>query len=175
MPQEFYFPEGHPGAGVFKGMAIILEECGYQNTHSLGVECPKFQCLPDATSCWCCCILFNELYSVNVKSILEEHCAWRGYQVIFLPKFHCKLNFLEMVWGRAKRAYHLFLSSSKEEDLEANMIKALDSVTIDKMRKWVLYYKTFIQHLSFNNSVLSILSTGLHVDLEDSWMHITEV
>ncbi|KAG1744085.1 uncharacterized protein EDB91DRAFT_1246966 [Suillus paluster] len=30
-PQSFYFPEGHPCAGIFKGMAKILEEHGYGN------------------------------------------------------------------------------------------------------------------------------------------------
>lgn len=29
-PQPLYFPEGHPTARLFKGMAIILEERGYE-------------------------------------------------------------------------------------------------------------------------------------------------
>ena len=28
-PQDFYFPEGHEQAGVFKGMAIIIKKCRY--------------------------------------------------------------------------------------------------------------------------------------------------
>jgi transposase len=58
---------------------------------------------------------------VNQKSILEEHCEARGYHVIFFPKFHCKLNFIEQCWGYAKRIYRMFPTSSKEEDLERNM------------------------------------------------------
>ena len=27
--QSFYFPEGHPQAGIFKGIQVILEECGH--------------------------------------------------------------------------------------------------------------------------------------------------
>ncbi|PPQ84264.1 hypothetical protein CVT25_013163 [Psilocybe cyanescens] len=34
--QPFYFPEGHSRAGIFKGMAIILEERGFSNI--LGFE-----------------------------------------------------------------------------------------------------------------------------------------
>ena len=30
-PQDFYFPDQYPQAGMFKGIAIILEKCGYKN------------------------------------------------------------------------------------------------------------------------------------------------
>ncbi|KAJ7850652.1 hypothetical protein B0H14DRAFT_2763117 [Mycena olivaceomarginata] len=36
--------------------------------------------------------------------MLEEHCAERGYKVIFFPKFHPELNFIEQWWGYAKRS-----------------------------------------------------------------------
>jgi len=42
---------------------------------------------------------------------------------------------LEKVWGQAKFHYRLYPPSKKEEDLKANVIKALDSVTIDEMRR----------------------------------------
>ncbi|KAJ3896959.1 hypothetical protein F5879DRAFT_996902 [Lentinula edodes] len=41
--QEFYFPEGHPRDGIFKGMAQILRERGYTDAHALRAECPKFK------------------------------------------------------------------------------------------------------------------------------------
>jgi len=104
-PQDFYFPQGHPRAGVFKGMAVILEERGYNFAHQLRAECPKFKCPPDVPNCCCRRILYNEPDFVNVKSLLEEHCEKRGYLVLFLPKYHCELNFLEMVWGKSKREY----------------------------------------------------------------------
>ena len=37
--QCFYFEEGHPQAGVFKGMAVILQEWGYTNAMSLWAQC----------------------------------------------------------------------------------------------------------------------------------------
>jgi hypothetical protein len=55
-PQDFYFSEGHPEAGHFKGMAIILEECGYLGCTGLKgkwAECPKFKCTPGAIECCC--------------------------------------------------------------------------------------------------------------------------
>jgi hypothetical protein len=41
-PQSLYFPQGHPCAGIFKGMAILLQERGYHNTESIHTECPGF-------------------------------------------------------------------------------------------------------------------------------------
>ena len=139
-PQRLYFEAPHPLAGTFKGMAIILEERGYVNTHKLRAECKNFKCAaPElgTSSQACCCrrLLFNEPDFVNVKSILELHCEKRGFKVLFLPKFHCELNPLEMVWGRAKYHYRLNPPSSKEEDLQHNMLKALDDVTLEEMRR----------------------------------------
>jgi hypothetical protein len=34
-PQSLYFPKSQPHPGVFKGMAVILEECGFVDAHRL--------------------------------------------------------------------------------------------------------------------------------------------
>ena len=60
----------------------------------------------------------------------------RGFQVIFLPKFHCKLNFIEQCWGYSKRVYRQCLVSSKEEDLEKNVLNPLESVPLESMRRF---------------------------------------
>ena len=134
-PQNLYFEEPHPRAGIFKGMTVILEERGYANVSTLRSECKNFKCPPDATQCCCRRLLFNEPDFVNIPSLLEEHCAKRGFKVLFLPKFHCELNPLEMVWGRSKYHYRLNPPSTKEEELEKNMVNALEAVTIDEMRR----------------------------------------
>jgi hypothetical protein len=104
-PQPLYFPPGHKLAGVFKGMHVILEERGYQNVEKLRAKCPKFQCEKGAVACCCHQILYNEPDFVKAESLLKAHCKAQGFHVIFLPKFHCELNFIEQCWGNAKWTY----------------------------------------------------------------------
>jgi hypothetical protein len=64
------------------------------------------------------------------KSMLKEHCTKQGYEVISFPKFHLEPNYIEECWGYAKHIYRMFPESSSEEDLERNMLEALDSVPL---------------------------------------------
>jgi hypothetical protein len=136
-PQSFYFPPGHEQAGTFKGMATILEERGFGDMKKVRAECPKFRCPKAAERCCCRRILYNQPDFVEVESLLETTCKARGYQVLFLPKFHCELNFIEQCWCSAKRKYRQFPLSSSETDLERNVINALDSVSLQTMRRSV--------------------------------------
>jgi hypothetical protein len=93
--QCFYFPEGHEHAGAFKGMAQILTERGFSGAHKLRAECPSFKCNPDIDPCCCRRLLYKQPDFVDIKSNLKIACEMCGYQVMFLPKFHCELSFLE--------------------------------------------------------------------------------
>jgi hypothetical protein len=150
MVQSLYFLEGHPQEGVFKGMAIILEECGFVGCVAMKVKgkkgghsgrhtaCADFKlgCVTANTpNCCCCRILYNQPDFVHVKSQLEQVCNAHGYQVLFLPKFHCKLNFIEQCWGYSKRVYQQYPASSKEADLEKNVLSALESIPLESMRR----------------------------------------
>ena len=74
-PQCLYFEAPHPCMGIFKGMAVILEEHGYMNAHSLRAECKDFKCKPQSgeMACCCHCLLFNEPDFANVRSVLKLH------------------------------------------------------------------------------------------------------
>ncbi|KAG2341755.1 hypothetical protein BDR05DRAFT_976858 [Suillus weaverae] len=112
--QSLYYPEGHKCAGVFKGMV----------TSKIWAECPGFQ------------MLYNEPDFVGVKSLLEIACKACGFRAIFFPKFHCELNFIEQCWGYSKHVYREFPVSSKEADLEQNVLQALDSVPLVAIRRF---------------------------------------
>ncbi|KAF9503146.1 hypothetical protein BS47DRAFT_1374494 [Hydnum rufescens UP504] len=134
-PQPLYFPNNHPRhPGLFKGMEVILEEHGFHNVKSLKPECKGFKCKPTATDCCCHHILFNQPDFTNVKSLLEDLCESQGYTVIFLPKFHPELNFIEMCWGYGKQVYCQYPISSDPSVLEKNALMALESVPLLSMR-----------------------------------------
>ncbi|KAF7369510.1 hypothetical protein MVEN_00280800 [Mycena venus] len=134
--QPLYFPAGHQRAGKFKGMATILTERGLRKEAKLNAQCKGFKCAPGATSCCCRRVLYNQPDFKTEKSLLEKACEARGFRAMFLPKFHCELNFLEQCWGASKRVYRMNPVSSKEEDLERNVIAALDSISLNVMRKY---------------------------------------
>jgi len=117
-------------------MSVILKERGLVEESKLRAECKKFNC-PKGQAAPCCQrrVLYNQPDFMEVKSCLEEVCEARGYEVIFLPKFHCELNFIEQCWGFAKRIYRHYPPSPKEIDLEANVLSALETVPLESMRK----------------------------------------
>jgi hypothetical protein len=83
-------------------MAVILEEHSFAGAQKLCTEYKNFKCALSALNCYCCQLLFNEPDFQDVNTILGAACKARGFQVIFLPKFHCKLNFIEQCWGYTK-------------------------------------------------------------------------
>jgi hypothetical protein len=134
--QPFYFPEGHPRAGVFKGMAVILEERGFGDMSKKRAQCKNFACAPGEVDCCCRRMLYMQPDFANIDSILQTVAAERGFRVLFLPKFHCELNFIEQCWGCAKNVYRTYPESSREDRLEQNAISALDSISLAMMRKF---------------------------------------
>ncbi|KJA13708.1 hypothetical protein HYPSUDRAFT_151281 [Hypholoma sublateritium FD-334 SS-4] len=146
-PQPLYFPAGHSREGVFKGMAVILEERGFGDMSKLRAECKKFKCAPvgPGQEQRCCCrrILYNQPDFVNIPLVLETACKAAGVTAFFLPKFHCELNFIEQCWGYAKRIYRLCPESSREDQLEKNALNSLD-IPLDTMRKFANRSRRFM-------------------------------
>jgi len=146
--QPLYFPEGHERAGVFKGMAVILKERGFGDMSQVRAECKDFKCAPGATACCCRRILYNQPDFANVESLLEITCKAKGIKVIFLPKFHCELNFIEQCWGYAKRVYRLNPESSREDILEKNALNSLEAIPLTSMRKFANRSRRFMDAYS---------------------------
>ena len=53
---------------------------------------------------WCCMhhVLSLQDNFVNEKPLLQHYLEGHGHVCLFLPKFHCELNPIEMLWGYAK-------------------------------------------------------------------------
>jgi hypothetical protein len=119
-------------------MKAILEERGLWFAN-LPTECTRFKCAQAGVSTNCCChwVLYNQPDFSSVKSLLEDTCSGYGVEVLFLPKFHCELNPIEMCWGCVKRLYRLKPESSKEEDLERNTLESLEGVPLLFMQRYV--------------------------------------
>ncbi len=141
-PQSLYFPDNHPEfSSRFKGMTNILVERGFNRAEikNLRAECPKFQCPPCEDSKSRCCtrrLLYNQPDFLKVESLAETYCKSVGIELIFLPRFHCELNPIERCWSHAKREYRSYPPSKLDADLESNVIKALDSVPIESIRRY---------------------------------------
>ena len=134
-PQSFYFPEGHPQAGVFKGMAVILTERGFIREAGLKAQCKDFKCPEDRVDCCCRRFLFNQPDFTAVESTLETLCKERGFPALFLPKFHPELNPIEQCWCCAKSIYREFPLSSKEDVMHSHVVETLDAVSLQHIRR----------------------------------------
>ena len=146
-PQPLYFLMDHLDKnlrGMFKGMAVILQERGFGDMSKVPAQCKGFKCKPGETMC-CRRILYNQPDFAEGESLLETHCRKRGiHDVVFLPKFHCELNFIEQCWGRAKSIYRTYPPSSSKEDLEANTLRSLESIPLPMMRKFATRSRRFL-------------------------------
>ena len=139
-------------------MKQILEERGMHEHANLRAECPGFKCADPSDISTCCCrrVVFNLPDFAAAKSILEAECEDDGVEVLFLPKFHCELNPIEMVRGYAKRIYRLKPESSREDQLEKNTMDSLDAVPLLFMRRYtdsdfIYNYADQIQTLRYVN------------------------
>jgi hypothetical protein len=93
---------------------------------------------------------------------LEITCKARGFEAMFLPKFHCKMNFIEQCWGYSKRVYCQYPPSSKEADLEMNMLATLESVPLVTIWR----YGTFLNLI--NDMILLISYTFMTTGMLDA-------
>ncbi|KDN35612.1 hypothetical protein RSAG8_11441, partial [Rhizoctonia solani AG-8 WAC10335] len=111
--QQLYHPSNHPikeCKGTLKGLALILKEQGISNALKLKLICPspdsnKQGCLPSLTKYCACSTMMNQLDILTQKSIIQALAEAQGCLVIYLPKYHCKLNPIEQCWGAAKHVY----------------------------------------------------------------------
>lgn len=102
IPESNPFPEYHgrvqkmtTKSGEQKGLQQTLEECGFNVGH-LHAKCAPV-CPFENDDCCMACILSKQDDFANQISVLKIVIQEAGHECIFLPKFHCELNPIEMV------------------------------------------------------------------------------
>jgi hypothetical protein len=93
------------------------------------------QCDPDATQCCATRVLDLQPDFKEQCSLVQEVIEAAGHLCIFLPKFHCELNFIEFFWGAVKK----YLRENCDytfATLQKNLPKALASVNLLTIRRW---------------------------------------
>lgn len=81
--------------GKQKGLQTVLEERGF-NISGLRAKC-KPVCMFESKGCCMARLLSQQDDFVNQVSMLEKYIKTAGHECIFLPKFYCELNPIEMV------------------------------------------------------------------------------
>ena len=115
-----------------KGIRHVLLEHGF-NVQDLRGKCKR--CDPDAETCCCKRILELQPDFQEQRSLVQEVIEKAGHLSIFLPKFHCELNFIEFFWGAVKR-YLREHCDYTFDTLKENMPKALAAVPLETIRRW---------------------------------------
>jgi hypothetical protein len=90
MEQKMTLPDGRP-----KGLERVLTECGF-DVKGMRAKCAPV-CPFENTGCCMMRLLSKQADFLNQESMLETIIKSSGHECIFLPKFHCELNPIEMV------------------------------------------------------------------------------
>ena len=82
-------------SGEAKGLKAVLEERGF-DVSLLRAKCAPV-CPFESHNCCMARLLSQQEDFINQESMLETLIKSVGHECIFLPKFHCELNPIEMV------------------------------------------------------------------------------
>ena len=139
LPQPMSFAKDYYNrelAGKPKGIKRVLKERGLWPERGLVLECRTTHNQPGCDPEGGCCarrVLEAERDFQDQKGRLQEEVEALGHRVLFYPKFHCELNFIERYWCRAK----WFARENCGYDFEAlktTVPEALTSVTNASIR-----------------------------------------
>ena len=122
--------------GKQKGIKTILME------RNLWVEGLKLDCKlckeksppPDNVQC-CARRILSQCDDFKVdKCWLEETVESLGHRLLFFPKFHCELNFIEMIWGYVKAKLRRMCTFSFS-DLKKRLPELLDRIPLPFVKR----------------------------------------
>lgn len=144
--------------GIPKGIKTILEERKKWND-SFGLECKDCKAgnlEANRTNCCARNCLRNEDDFKNQKEALAETVENSGHKIIFYPKFHCEMNYIEMYWCYVKSQLRKQCSFNFK-DLQAKLPMYLETVPLQ-------FYQRAYRHCL---RVMSAYRVGLEGPLLD--------
>ncbi|KAF9510740.1 hypothetical protein BS47DRAFT_1487299 [Hydnum rufescens UP504] len=120
--------------GEAKGLQAMLEERGF-DMKGMRAKCTPI-CPFENDRCCMACLLSRQDDFVNQISMLEAAIINRGHLCLFLPKFHCELNPIEMYWGYAKYRYCEVFKATFAEAKQTT-IQSLDACPVETIRRFI--------------------------------------
>jgi hypothetical protein len=116
--QPMMFPsDHHDHPNEPKGIKAVLQERGLLQGRHRG-RCQS-KCPDEATSCCLKRILELQPDFAKQKPLVQDVIEAAGHLCIFLPKYHCELNFIEFFWGGSKevsaRELRLHLRNAQDQ------------------------------------------------------------
>jgi hypothetical protein len=136
-------------ASVAKGLKQMLKEHGF-NVEGMHAKCNPI-CPLENTGCCMAQLLSKQGDFWLQESLLEQKIKARGHICMFLPKFHCELNPIEMVfnlffliishlkslqyWGWCKHRYRQIYKTKFDEAKRA-VHECLDACPVKVIRRF---------------------------------------
>jgi hypothetical protein len=151
-------------AGKAKGLKQTLEECSF-DVCNLCMKCTPVCPFENNNRCCMACLLSKQDDFRFQESLLEQRIKARNHLCIFLPKFHCELNPIEMVGPfHSVISYknNLLISNSTGDGVNTStgIFTPIDLIKRRKLR------------MSPLTLVLSVLSGSFSIALGNSWTRI---
>lgn len=142
------------GRTVQKGLERILRERGLYHTElmhpHLLLQCVgcssadnKIAQFAKGEQCCCRAVMRRQPDFMEQKEWLEETVTSHGFHILFYPKYHCELNFIEYIWGWVK-SYHRRNCTYNYNDLKANIGNTMENIIpLATIRKYWRYCQRF--------------------------------
>ena len=128
--QQMVFPDGTP-----KGIRQVLIERNKWPPEGLRLECKPVSEHKKDNNCCAKKLLAAEPDFQKPVGLIQEKIEARGHLVMFYPKFHPELNFIEYFWGACKRFTRENCDYTMD-GLRTTVPRALQSVKVSTIRKF---------------------------------------
>lgn len=128
--------------GLWKDKLVM--KCGSWSKKQDDGSVSVAKCQSGVTDCCAKRFLNCQPDFIEQKSLIQEVIENAGHLCIFLPKFHCELNFIEYFWGAVKQYLQEHCDYTLKT-LKENMPTVLASVSVETIQKWEHWMKRWME------------------------------